>query len=94
MDELPSFKELSDKISRIRKVQNDKKNIKSESNETKVFNICIEFIVIIGVGSFLGYSLDKYFNTMPILLIIGFLLGAVAGMINIVKLAKKLGDKE
>ncbi|MFV9875314.1 MAG: AtpZ/AtpI family protein [Rickettsiales endosymbiont of Dermacentor nuttalli] len=90
-----SFKELSDKISKIRTLQEEKKSgAQNKSSETKVFNICIEFVVVIVVGSFLGYSLDQYLNTTPILLIIGVLLGAVAGMVNITKLAKNLEDKE
>lgn len=94
VDKLPPFKELSDKINLIREKQNEKSNAKIEGSETKVLNICIEFIVMICVGSFLGYSLDKYFEAKPILLIMGFILGAVAGMMNIIKLARKLGDKQ
>lgn len=42
----------------------------------------IEIIVGVGGGSLLGWALDRWLDTGPFLLIVGFMLGAAAGMLN------------
>jgi len=39
-------------------------------------------------GTIFGYLLDRAFNTTPILMIVGLLLGCVAGAFNFVKILK------
>ena len=43
----------------------------------------LQFAVAIGLGVALGYYLDTKWNTTPIMLILGVLLGAAAGFLNI-----------
>lgn len=41
------------------------------------------------IGLFIGYNLDKFFNTKPWLTIIFLLFGIIAGFLNIFKYIKK-----
>ncbi len=52
--------------------------------------IGIEFAVSVLLGSLFGYWLDGKLGTSPWLLIIGFLLGTLAGFKNFYQLVKKL----
>ena len=47
----------------------------------------------IAVGLFLGYYLDKLFNTQPWLLIIFFLLGVVSGLVSLIRGIIKYTEK-
>jgi ATP synthase protein I len=53
----------------------------------------IEIIVGVGGGSLLGWALDRWLDTGPFLLIVGFMLGAAAGMLNAFRSMRRyLGD--
>ena len=46
------------------------------------------------VGTIIGFILDNWFDTKPLLIIIFFLLGAAAGILNVFRAAKRMQDKE
>jgi len=46
------------------------------------------------VGSGLGYFLDRWLHTAPWLLLAGLVLGSVAGVREMLKLLKKLNEKD
>ena len=45
------------------------------------------------VGLFLGYYLDKFFGTHPWLLLVFFILGAVAGFYSLIRGLSKFKDE-
>lgn len=51
------------------------------------FRVLAEFVAAIGVGTAIGWQLDVWFHTGPILLIVFMMLGTVAGFMNIYRLA-------
>ncbi len=51
------------------------------------FRLSTEFISAIAVGAVLGYGLDWVLGTSPLLMIVFFLLGFVAGVLNVLRSA-------
>jgi len=51
------------------------------------FRVLAEFVAAIGVGTLIGWQLDVWFHTGPILLIVFLMLGTIAGFMNIYRLA-------
>jgi ATP synthase protein I len=56
----------------------------------QAMKIAIELVVGIAVGGFIGKVLDDQFGTRPWLLIVFLMLGFAAGMLNIVRTARRL----
>ncbi len=54
------------------------------------FRISSELVVGLFVGGLLGWQLDKWLDTSPFLLIIFFLLGAAAGIWNVIRVALEM----
>jgi len=52
--------------------------------------VSTELIGGIVVGSALGWVFDRAFNTWPLGFLVGFLLGAAAGMMNVVRTAMRM----
>ena len=42
------------------------------------------------VGTIIGFILDNWFDTKPWLIIIFFFVGVIAGILNVIRSAKKL----
>ncbi|MDA0340579.1 MAG: AtpZ/AtpI family protein [Proteobacteria bacterium] len=51
----------------------------------------VELVAGVAVGTAVGYGLDKWLDTSPWLLIVCFLLGAAAGMLNAYRAVSGLG---
>ncbi|MDR3408084.1 MAG: AtpZ/AtpI family protein [Methylovirgula sp.] len=51
------------------------------------FRVLVEFFSAILVGTLIGWQIDKWAHTGPIFLIIFLLLGMVAGLVNIYRIA-------
>ena len=58
------------------------------------FKLGTELVAAVGVGTIIGFILDNWFGTKPWFIIIFFFLGAAAGMLNVVKTAKKMQEKD
>ena len=56
----------------------------------QAMKIAVELVVGIAVGGFIGRVLDGYFGTTPWLLIVFLLLGFAAGMMNVVRTARRM----
>ena len=56
----------------------------------KALKISTELVAAVAVGSILGFILDNWFDTKPLLTIIFFIMGVAAGIINVIKSAKKM----
>ena len=76
-----------------------KKNVQ-ESNEGsnaasfgKAFKISTELVAAVVVGTTIGFLLDSWFDTKPVLTICFFFMGVAAGMLNVFKSAKKMHKK-
>ena len=54
------------------------------------FKLGTELVAAVAVGTIIGFILDSWFDTKPWLIIIFFFLGAIAGMLNVIRAAKKM----
>ena len=56
----------------------------------KAFRISTELVAAVVVGSTIGYLLDNWFDTKPLLTISFFMIGVAAGIINVFRAAKRM----
>lgn len=56
----------------------------------QAMKIAVELVVGIAVGGFIGRVLDGQFGTTPVLLIVFLLLGFAAGLMNVVRSARRM----
>ena len=54
------------------------------------FRISSELVVGIFVGALIGWQLDKWLDTSPVFLLLLFLLGAAAGIWNVIRVALEM----
>ena len=53
-----------------------------------------ELVASVAVGTIIGFILDTWFDTKPWLIILFFFLGSAAGILNVIKAAKKMQPKD
>ena len=80
------------KIAKERSKSKLNKNIrdKNSSNLGQAFKLSTELVSAVVVGTIIGFILDKSFGTKPWLILIFFFVGVIAGIMNVIKSAKKL----
>ena len=80
-----------------------KSKIKKNSNHDEekkgtfmgnAFKLSTELVAAVAVGTIIGFILDSWFDTKPWLIIVFFFLGCAAGMLNVIKTAKKMQKKD
>jgi ATP synthase protein I len=76
-----------------------KKQILSDSEKRgsfmgSAFKLGTELVAAVGVGTIIGFILDSWFDTKPWLIIIFFFLGAAAGMLNVIRTANRMQEKD
>ena len=54
------------------------------------FKLSTELVAAVGIGTIIGFILDKTFGSTPWLIIIFFFFGVTAGIINVFKSAKNM----
>ena len=78
----------------IAKKKASKRNINNKNHNTSpigtAFKLSTELVSAVAVGTIIGFILDKTFGTKPWLILIFFFVGVAAGIINVVKSAKKM----
>ena len=70
------------------KNQSDKENEKSSFG--KAFQLSTELVSAVLVATIIGFILDNWFDTKPWLIIIFFFIGVSAGIMNVIRSAKKM----
>lgn len=89
---LPSLSELDRSIKKVKKRLTDNANPPvnpSISGMSLAWRICIELVVGVAVGCFIGYYLDIWLGTKPFLFIICFFLGTAGSGLNIYRMVQK-----
>ena len=56
----------------------------------KALKISTELVAAVVVGSTIGFLLDNWFDTKPLLTICFFIMGVAAGILNVFRSAKKM----
>tara|TARA_B110000008_G_C16543776_1_gene393432 strand:- start:1 stop:285 length:285 start_codon:yes stop_codon:yes gene_type:complete len=75
------------------------KQILSESEKKgsfmgSAFKLGTELVASVAVGTIIGFILDTWFDTKPWLIIIFFFIGSAAGMLNVIKVAKRMQKRD
>ena len=73
-------------------IKNTKKNKEGTNAASlgKALKISTELVAAVVVGSIIGFLLDGWFDTKPLLTICFFIIGVAAGMLNVFRSAKKM----
>ena len=58
------------------------------------FKLGTEMVAAVAVGTIIGFILDTWFDTKPWLIIIFFFLGAIAGILNVIRAANQMQKKD
>jgi len=89
---MKNIKEISTRLE-IAKKKIKKKQIKNNGSNVaslgKALKISTELVAAVVVGATLGFILDNWLDTRPWLTISFFIMGVVAGILNVIKSAKK-----
>ena len=90
---MKDLKEISTRLKIAKKniKNNNKKNNGSNAASFgKALKISTELVAAVVVGSIIGFLLDNWFDTKPLLTIGFFFIGVAAGISNVFKSAKKM----
>jgi ATP synthase protein I len=55
----------------------------------EALKLATEMIAGVAVGGFIGWALDRVFGTAPILMVVFLILGAAAGILNVIRSAQR-----
>ena len=95
------MKNLTDFKTRLKiakeKLKNSTKNSDNNRNNSPLgsaFKLSTDLVAHVAVGTIIGFILDNWFDTKPWLIIIFFFLGSVAGILNVIKTAKLMQEKD
>ena len=58
------------------------------------FKLGNELVAAVAVGTIIGFILDNWFDTKPVLIIVFFLFGSAAGIMNVFRAAKRMQKQE
>ena len=80
-----------DKLKKYSEIKNNNQN---GSFMGSAFKLGTELISAVLVGTIIGFILDTWFGTKPWLIIVFFFIGSAAGMLNVIRTAKRMQDKQ
>ena len=58
------------------------------------FRLGTELVAAVAVGTIIGFILDNWFDTKPWFIITFFFIGVIAGILNVVRVAKNMQKEE
>jgi ATP synthase protein I len=88
--------DLEDRLRRLRdRAPEEEEKVVSRGSSPQsaygfAFRIGVELVVALAVGGGIGWVLDHWLGTMPLFLLVFFVLGAVAGLLNVFRAAKQM----
>lgn len=95
-NKLPELDQLDDKINSIKKGMAGPGNSSTAKKLPPTLaglamRAGVELVAGVAVGAGVGYGLDRWLDSGPWLFILGFLVGAVAGMLNVYRAINGVG---
>ena len=85
---------LKDRLKNARKKLKVEKENPQTSNIGQAFKLSTELVAAVLVGTIIGFILDNWFDTKPWLIIIFFFLGAIAGILNVIRAANRMQKED
>ena len=58
------------------------------------FKLGTELVAAVVVGTIIGFILDSWFGTKPWFIILFFIIGVIAGMLNVIRVAKRMQKED
>ena len=74
--------------------KNSSDNVKRGAFMGNAFKLGTELVAAVAVGTIIGFILDSWFGTKPWLIITFFFLGAAAGILNVIRAAKRMQKED
>ena len=93
---MKNIKEISARLKIAKKnisVDEQKEVGSNAASLGKALKISTELVASVVVGSTIGFLLDSWFDTKPLLIICFFFMGVAAGILNVFRSAKKMHKK-
>jgi len=95
---MSTIKNNDDLTKRIEKALNKEEKQKTENNSNQTLintfsRVATELLAGLLIGAVIGWTIDKWLNTSPWFLIIFFLLGGAAGILNLWRIVTGKGLK-
>ena len=90
------MKDLKEISTRLKIAKKNIKKVKEKNGGSKAaslgkaLKISTELVAAVFVGSTIGFLLDNWFDTKPLLTICFFVMGVAAGILNVFKSAKRM----
>lgn len=85
------IKEIKEKVKKLKDELKSKELKKKGSSSMGIaLKMGTEFVAAVFVASFIGFHVDKWLQTTPIFIIIFFIIGSVAGILNVVRSSKMI----
>ena len=88
-----NLQELKNKIKQFQNNDNSNHVTSQKKGASFGFKISTEIIAALVVGVVIGIIVDNYFNSQPFGLIIFFILGALAGFLNVYRVMRRIEKK-
>ena len=93
------MKDLKEISTRLKIAKKNIKNVKEKNTVSnaaslgKALKISTELVAAVVVGTTIGFLLDNWFDTKPLLTICFFTIGVAAGILNVFRSAKRMQKK-
>jgi len=92
------MKDIKELDSKIKNLSKKTRKVESESSSSSsslgiAMKLSSEMVAAVFVASLIGYYLDKWLETEPFFLIILFFLGAITGILNVVRTSKMINKE-
>ena len=90
---MKNLKEISTRLEIAKNKISKKENNNGGRNAAsmgKALKISTELVAAVFVGSTMGFLLDNWFGTKPMLIICFFIMGVSAGILNVFRSAKRM----
>ncbi|HXF55874.1 MAG TPA: AtpZ/AtpI family protein [Hyphomicrobiaceae bacterium] len=79
-----------EEVAARRPVQQDETTRARGQAMGQAFRIVAELVVGVAVGGFIGHTLDRWLGATPWLLVVGLMLGFAAGLMNVIRTARRM----
>ena len=91
------MKDIKELDSKIKNLSKKTRKVASESTSNSSLGMAMklssEMVAAVFVASLIGYYLDKWLETEPFFLILLFFLGAITGILNVVRTSKMINKE-
>jgi ATP synthase protein I len=84
------LRELGDRLDAAERKRAERSRTPPPTSLGIAFRFSTEMVAGVAVGGALGYGIDWLAGTKPVFLIVFFILGAAAGILNVVRAAREI----